>query len=654
MKKILIANRGEIACRIIKTLHKMKIKSVAVFSEADVNSLHVEMADESFCIGPAASIKSYLNIDAICDVALESKADGVHPGFGFLSENCEFARRLKEVGVNFIGPSDNVIKIMGDKIEAKKIAAEAGVNIIDGYMDLIDDTKKITAKSESIGFPVIIKAAAGGGGKGMRIINSAEEVEEALALAGSEAAKSFGDDRVFIEKYIEKPRHIEIQILSDKHGNIICLGERECSIQRRYQKVIEEAPSCFITDKVREKMYEQSIMLAQKVGYYSVGTVEFIVDRNKNFYFLEMNTRIQVEHPVTELVTGFDLIEQMIKIEKGEKLNIKQSNVFINGHAIEVRVYAEDPTNNFLPASGVITRYIEPCDDNVRIDSGIGAGSEITMFYDPMLAKICTYGKNRKEAISAMKLALRKFYILGIVNNVSFLQSIISHPQFISGNLYTGFIQDFYPEGLSINKLTKNVNRTFCAVILYIHLTDEYRKNKMFGEINLQNNWLVEINHNTYYEVNADYLESGIKMEIEGNTLMLNTNWIPGNDLFIANIDDNEIIVKLNKVNFDYILEYDGSNALCKVYRPDYADLLKFIRSRSDEEDNSVVLSPITGMITKIYVSKGEEVTSGQPLFVIEAMKMENTFYAKAQAIVSDVKYSEGDNISSGDIIIEY
>ena len=654
IKKVLIANRGEIACRIIKTLQKMNIFSVAVYSEGDANSLHTQMADESFCIGPAQSIKSYLNIDAICNAALDSKADAVHPGFGFLSENSEFAKRLDEIGICFIGPSPEVIKIMGDKIKAKKVANEAGVDIIDGYIGAIDNVQEIITTSESIGFPIIIKAAAGGGGKGMRIVNSKEEIEEALILASSEAEKSFADNRLFIERYIERPRHIEIQILADKFGNVLCLGERECSIQRRYQKVIEEAPSSFITDKVRKKMYKQSSILAKKVGYYSAGTVEFIMDRDRNFYFLEMNTRIQVEHPVTELVTGFDLIQEMIKIEENNKLTIKQDEVQINGHAIETRVYAEDPANNFLPASGVISHYMEPKNDkNIRIDSGIQAGAEVTMFYDPMLAKICTHAKNREDAISYMRLALKKFYILGVENNISFLQSIISQPSFISGELYTDFIKDFYPDGFKSNELTNEITKVFCAVILYIYLTNEYRNTRMFSGEKLARNWIININKKLY-NIESDYFEGALKIQIGTESIMLNTIWIPGDTIFIANINDDEFIIKLNKKNSDYTLEYDGCKALCKVYRPDFSPALEFMHSQNNKEDNTVVISPITGMITKIYVSEGDEVKTGQPLFIVEAMKMENTFYAKINAKIARIKYSEGENVNSNDVIIEY
>lgn len=653
IKKVLIANRGEIACRIIKTLKKMNIASVAVYSEADHDSLHVHMADESVCIGPAPSMKSYLNIEAISNAVLSTKADAVHPGFGFLSENHLFAKRLEEMGIHFIGPNPEIILIMGDKVKAKNIASDAGVNVVEGYIGELNNAAQVIEKSQSIGFPIILKAVAGGGGKGMRIISSLHEVEDALNLARTEAAKSFSDSRIFIEKYIEKPRHIEIQILADKFGNIVCLGERECSIQRRYQKVIEEAPSCFINEKVRQKMYEQSVILAKKVGYYSAGTVEFIMDQNKNFYFLEMNTRIQVEHPVTELVTGIDIVQEMINIENGERLNFKQSDVSITGHAIEVRIYAEDPSNNFLPASGIITDYIDLKEDDVRIDSGVQSGSEVTMFYDPMLAKICSYGLNREIAISQIKSALRKFYISGVKNNVSFLQSIISNTNFIAGNLHTDFINDFYPDGFNSDDLTNEIEKIFIASILYIHLSNEYRNIRMFSDDALEGHWVVTVD-GKLNDTEAEYSNGTLKSTVNSETVRLNTQWTPGNPLFEATINNVNYCIKLKRINFQYILKYDGYNAKCAVYRAEISQLLGLMHISENQDDDAVVISPITGMITKVYVSIGDKVTIGQPLFIIEAMKMENMFYAKTNAEISKINCSEEHSVNANDVVIEY
>ncbi len=654
MKKVLIANRGEIACRIIATLKKIGIASVAIYSDADSSSLHKQMADESFYIGASQSSQSYLNIDAICDAIFKSGADAVHPGFGFLSENYEFARRIESMGVNFIAPPADVIRKMGDKIEAKKIAIEAGVNVISGYMGDVNNIENLINTSKNIGFPVIIKAAAGGGGRGMRVVSSSDEMAEALELASGEAKKSFGDPTVFIEKYINKPRHIEIQVLADKFGNVVCLGERECSIQRRYQKVIEEAPSCFINEETRQKMYHQSVMLAQQVGYYSAGTVEFIVDQNKNFYFLEMNTRIQVEHPVTELVTGLDIVEEMIRVARDEPLQIRQRDVHINGHALEVRLYAEDPSSNFFPATGVITQYITPVDDNVRIDSGVMLGSEVTMFYDPMLAKVCTYGKSRKEAIVKMQNALRECHILGVTNNIAFLQSLVNHPHFIAGDLYTDFINDFYPHGFITDEITDSVKRIFIATILYIFLYREYRYNSLFRKAELAKEWVVKVG-DIFTPVTIEYIESNLKVYIDNQDLvMLHTNWLPGEMLFSANIDDSEIKIKLDQNGKNYILQYDGCKAICGVYTHETFQLFKFMQSVDDEQDSNTVSSSITGMVTKVYVSEGEEVKVGQPLFIIEAMKMENTFHAKINAKISKIEFAEGDSINSGDIIIRY
>ncbi len=656
IKKVLIANRGEIACRIIKTLKKLGISSVAIYSEADSKSLHVTMADERFFVGPSPSNQSYLNIDAICNAALECKADAVHPGFGFLSENATFAKRLEELGIKFIGPNHEVIGLMGDKIQAKKIAIDAGVNIIKGYMGEINNADEVMQKVEEIGFPLIIKAAAGGGGKGMRIVKSADEIDEALSLAQSEAKKSFGDNRVFIEQYIEKPRHIEIQILADKFGNVVCLGERECSIQRRYQKVIEEAPSCFMTNTVRQQMYKQSIKLAKQVNYYSVGTIEFIMDQNKNFYFLEMNTRIQVEHPVTELITGIDLIDEMIKVEEGHKLTIKQDQVTLNGHAIEARIYAEDPTNNFLPVTGTIINYTEPNGKNIRIDTGVEIGSEITMFYDPMIEKLCAYGKNREDAIKNINLALQKLHITGFQNNIAFLQSILSNPEFISGNLHTDFIQDFYPNGFESDNLTSKAITMLSLASLYLHLNNEQRNNAIFDNNDLSEEWTVKVQNQTQQLIVKKYTDGYMESSINGNTgvFTLTTNWTPGNIIFICNIDNHETIFKLNKMETNYILQYQTTTALCRVYRSDYSHLLKFTESNNQNEEETSILAPITGMITKIYVKKGDEVTAGQALFIIEAMKMENTFYAKVNAKVIKVNYSEGEQVNTNDVIIEY
>ncbi|WP_052264893.1 acetyl-CoA carboxylase biotin carboxylase subunit, partial [Wolbachia endosymbiont of Operophtera brumata] len=469
--KILVANRGEIACRIIKTAHKMGISCVSVYSDADANSVHVKQADESRHIGPSPAYLSYLNIEKICEVAVETGAEAVHPGYGFLAENPDFPRALEKHNIDFIGPSAETIEVTANKITAKEEARKAGVNVVPGYMGKIEDAAHAAIVAEEIGFPVMLKAASGGGGKGMRIVYSKKEIELAFTSATNEAEKSFKDGSIFIEKYIELPRHIEIQIIADKYGNIVCLGERECSVQRNNQKIIEETPSPFISEEVRQKMYAQCVSLAKQVDYFSAGTVEFVVDKNQNFYFLEVNTRLQVEHPVTEFVTGIDIVEEMIRISCGEKLRFGQNDIKLIGSAIESRICAEDPSKRFFPSSGRIKYYDKP--DDVRIDDGVASGSEISMFYDSMIAKIITYGKDRIEAISRMQKALSKCYIEGVTNNIEFLESIFHNPNFIAAKLHTRFIPNHYPGGFQGDLITEEYIKIFIFTALYVHLENE-------------------------------------------------------------------------------------------------------------------------------------------------------------------------------------
>ncbi|MEQ1706418.1 MAG: acetyl-CoA carboxylase biotin carboxylase subunit, partial [Rickettsiales bacterium] len=482
-EKILIANRGEIAVRIMQTCRRMGIKTVAIYSEADTSALHVKEADEAVYIGPSPSIKSYLNIDNILNAIDQTGAQAVHPGYGFLSENAEFARRLRDAGVTLIGPSPDAIKRMGDKIESKKVAVKAGVSTVPGNLDVVTSDVEARKIVEQIGFPVMIKAAAGGGGKGMRVARNDKELHDGLLSSASEATSSFKDGRVFIEKFFENPRHIEIQILGDQHGNILWLGERECSIQRRHQKVIEEAPSSFLTPEIRSEMGKQSVALAREVGYYSAGTVEFIMDQDGKFYFLEMNTRLQVEHRVTELITGIDLVEQMIRVAAGEKLSFTQDDVKFEGWAMEARLYAEDPKRGFLPSTGRITRYLKPENiENVLIDTGIYEGGEVSMFYDPMVAKVCSYGDDRKSAIDTMKSALSAFIIEGISHNGSFLEAIISHPRFEAGDISTNFIEQEYPGGFIGAELTSETTKIFLGAAVTIFLRDAERAAKISGQ----------------------------------------------------------------------------------------------------------------------------------------------------------------------------
>ncbi|MBO6784883.1 MAG: acetyl/propionyl/methylcrotonyl-CoA carboxylase subunit alpha, partial [Alphaproteobacteria bacterium] len=529
--KILIANRGEIACRVIRTARKMGISTVAVYSDADAGSLAVRMADEAVHIGPPPAAESYLVADKILDAIKATGAEAVHPGYGFLSENADFARRLDAEGIAFIGPPPGAIAAMGDKIESKKLADEAGVSTVPGHMGIIADDEEAVKIAAEIGFPVMIKASAGGGGKGMRIAASEDEVREGFRSAQNEARSSFGDDRIFIEKFIEEPRHIEIQVLADKHGNVVYLGERECSIQRRHQKVIEEAPSPFLDEATRQAMGEQSCALARAVDYCSAGTVEFIVDKDRNFYFLEMNTRLQVEHPVTEMITGLDLVEQMIRVADGEELSFGQDDVQLRGWAIEARVYAEDPARNFLPAIGRLARYRPPAEDGttVRIDTGVGEGSEISMYYDPMIAKLATHGRDRAHAIARMQDALDAYYIRGTGHNTAFLASILSHPRFAEGRLTTNFIAEEYPDGYAPAAPEGTLRNRFCAVAAYVHgrYAGRAHQTGFSGAPELPDDaraWRVKIGDDLVPAA-VHYREGGAEVEIDGHTMALHTDW---------------------------------------------------------------------------------------------------------------------------------
>ena len=565
IKKILIANRGEIACRVIKTAKKMGIKTVSVYSDADKNALHVNMADENFYIGASPVNQSYLVIDKILKAIKDTGSDAVHPGYGFLSENAEFARKLEEIGVTFIGPNAHAIISMGDKITSKKIAIDAGVSCVPGHMGLIESADEAIKISHKIGYPVMIKASAGGGGKGMRIAWTDEEAREGYQSSKNEAANSFGDDRIFIEKFIEQPRHIEIQVLGDKHGNIIYLGERECSIQRRNQKVIEEAPSSFLDEKTRNAMGIESVALAKKVNYDSAGTVEFIVDKDKNFYFLEMNTRLQVEHPVTELITGVDLVEQMIKSANGDILSISQESVKLNGWALESRIYAEDPYRNFLPSIGRIKRYRPPSegiwkDHVIRNDTGVFEGGEISMYYDPMIAKLCTWGKNRDIAINTMKDALDVFELDGIGHNIPFLQAVYDHDRFKSGNITTAFISEEYPDGFSGAEVNNQHTRRIAAICALMHDITEHRAADISGalpnhERHVPDLWSVEIGGAHYAaDINGEEGLRNISIKdpdggLDTLDMEVLTSWKPGQQLVKAFIDNSRFNFRAKKIS---------------------------------------------------------------------------------------------------------
>lgn len=657
--KILIANRSEIAVRIIRTLKKMGIKSVAVYSEADTNSMYVQHADEAYYIGDSPATESYLSIKNIISAIRESGASAVHPGYGFLSENPNFANILKREGVVLIGPSAGTIKKMGDKIEAKKIAIEAGVSTVPGYMGTINDVKQAIDIAKEIGFPVIVKAAAGGGGRGMRVVNNPAEMANAFESAKLEAANSFSDDRLFIEKLIQTPRHIEIQLIADQYGNSVCLGERECSIQRHHQKVIEEAPSSFITEDIRQEMYRQVISLSQKVGYYSAGTVEFIVDSNKNFYFLEMNTRLQVEHPVTELITGIDIVEEMIQIAAGEKLSFTQDDVKLKGWAFESRICAENPSRGFLPSSGRIIAYSEPAKSpNIRIDTGIGLGGEVSMFYDSMIAKLCTYGETREQAIELMRSALSSYIINGIAHNISFLEAVMLHPRFVSGNISTAFIQEEYPDGFSGASLTSEVTTVFLATAIFIYISEQRRASLISGNINNQANkigtrWVVTID-DKLFPVLITPVENGYNIRHESDRIYIRSNWNLGNELFTAIINGKKTNVKIENIRTGYLLSHAGISVKAFVRSPRISELEALMVSTVVVAESSELQAPLSGQIAAIKVKEGQEVTAGQEIMILTAMKMENLILAERDGKIAKIFVNEKDNVVRGQVLLEF
>lgn len=670
IKKILIANRGEIACRVIKTARKMGIQTVAVYSDADKNALHVEMADEAIHIGPPPANQSYIVIDKIMDAIKQSGADAVHPGYGFLSENPKFAEALKKAKVTFIGPNPHAIEAMGDKITSKKLAADAGVSTVPGHMGLIEDADEAVKIASKIGYPVMIKASAGGGGKGMRIAWNDTDAREGFEASKNEAANSFGDDRIFIEKFVEQPRHIEIQVLGDKHGNVIYLGERECSIQRRNQKVIEEAPSPFLDEKTRKAMGEQSVALAKAVDYDSAGTVEFIVDKDKNFYFLEMNTRLQVEHPVTELITGIDLVEQMIRVAQGEELSIAQKDVKLNGWAIESRVYAEDPYRNFLPSIGRLTRYRPPKEGTrpggniVRNDTGVFEGGEISMYYDPMIAKLCTWGEDRGEALKAMGYALDSFELEGIGHNIPFCSAVISHDRFIRGDISTAFIAEEYPDGFLGVEYGKGHARHIAGVCAIMHDIAQHRESEISGALpgyrrDIPETWAVQVGEHHFdvaledegglYQVSIDEDSDKATVEIE-----VSVSWVPGQPLARAYIDNKPMVLKVRPRPEGFAVHYRGGDFNVAVRRKRAAELARLMPIKEAPDTSNLLLCPMPGVIVKVMVEEGQTVEDGQALAVVEAMKMENTLRAEKKCKVSKLNAAAGDNLAVDDVIMEF
>ena len=662
--KILIANRGEIACRVIKTAKQMGIKTVAVFSDADRNALHVQMADEAVNIGPPPANQSYIDIEKVISAVKKTNAQAVHPGYGFLSENAKFAQSLSDIGVTFIGPPENAIESMGDKITSKKIAQEAGVNTVPGYMGVIKDEDEALSISEKIGYPVMIKASAGGGGKGMRIAWNDSEVKEGFQSSKNEAASSFGDDRIFIEKFVTQPRHIEIQVLADTKGNCIYLGERECSIQRRNQKVVEEAPSSFLDEKTRRKMGEQACNLAKAVGYSSAGTVEFIVDKDKNFYFLEMNTRLQVEHPVTELITGIDLVEQMILVATGKPLSITQKDIKLTGWAIESRLYAEDPYRNFLPSIGRLTRYRPPAEIKdkhsiVRNDTGVYEGGEISMYYDPMIAKLCTWAPDRAKAIEQMRIALDRFEVEGIGHNLPFLSAVMDHKKFISGKITTAFIAEEYSEGFTGVDLNDDKIKDLAACAAAMNRVAEIRRTKISGRMDnherrVGDDWVVQIAGKVFLvNVLADTAGANVIFEDE-TSIRISGDWLPGKKLANMTAGDKNLVIKINKITGGFRMRTRGADLKVLVRTPRQAELSKHMQEKLPPDTSKMLLCPMPGLLVKIDVEIGQEVQEGQPLCTVEAMKMENILRAERKGVVAKINSSVGDSLAVDDIILEF
>jgi len=658
-KKILIANRGEIACRVIKTARKMGIKTVAVYSEADVSALHTDMADEAVFIGPAPSTESYLVMDRIIQACLDTGAEAVHPGYGFLSENATFARKLARNKIKLIGPKPNAMTAMGDKIESKKLAMEAGVNTIPGHTEALKNEKEALKVAKKIGYPVMMKASAGGGGKGMRVAFNDDEVREGFGSAVREAASSFGDDRVFIEKFIQEPRHIEIQVMGDGFGNVIYLGERECSVQRRHQKVIEEAPSPFVTEAMRRAMGEQAVALSNAVKYQSAGTVEFIVDKDRNFYFLEMNTRLQVEHPVTELITGLDLVELMIKVAAGERLPLKQEDVEIRGWAVESRIYAEDPFRIFLPSTGRLVKYMAPEEgDFVRVDTGVYEGGEISIYYDPMIAKLVTNGATRDHALEHMRRALDEFYIYGVSHNIDFLNALVSHPRFISGKLTTNFIAEEFPDGFHPADLPHDDPHMMVAIAAAIHRAYQERAARISGQLagherQVQDDWVVFMG-GEFFPVKTARKGGACEVTIEGEPRLVESDWNLGEQLIKAKVDSKPVYIKFQRMNVAYRLSHAGSQVDVLVLSPKAAEYEHHMPVKEAPDMSKFLLSPMPGLLVSLAVSEGDEIKAGEELCIVEAMKMENVLRAQRDGVVQSVKAVPGDSLMVDQVIIEF
>ncbi len=659
--KILIANRGEIACRVIRTARKMGIKTVAVYSDADARSPHVEMADEAVHIGPSPAAQSYLLADKIIEVCKQTGADAVHPGYGFLSERTSFAEALKVAGITFIGPPPGAIAAMGDKIESKKLALQAGVNVVPGFVGEIDDTEHAVRIAEEIGYPVMMKASAGGGGKGMRLAYNEQDVREGFEATKREGLNSFGDDRVFIEKFILQPRHIEIQVLGDQHGNIVYLGERECSIQRRHQKVVEEAPSPFVTPEMRKKMGEQAVALSRAVGYYSAGTVELIVSgadkTGDGFYFLEMNTRLQVEHPVTELVTGLDLVEQMIRVANGEPLGFTQNDVKLTGWAVENRVYAEDPYRGFLPSIGRLVRYNPPKQKKgVRVDDGVEEGGEVSIHYDPMIAKLITYGDTRIEAIDRQILAIDRFELEGPGHNLDFVSALMQHPRFRSGNITTGFIAEEYPDGFHGSPASPELLQRLAAMAAFIATAEADRalrvSDQLGNRLTPPSEWRVRQG-----DIAMEVSVSEDAIVVDGEVVDMSMGYTPGDRLAVADFGDednsDELAVKVVRTRTGFALTARGATHKFEVLPAHVAQHAQHMIEKVPPDLSRFLLCPMPGLLVKLHVAEGDKVQPGQPLAIVEAMKMENILRAEKAATVKTISAAEGDSLAVDAVILE-
>ncbi|MBU1524951.1 MAG: acetyl/propionyl/methylcrotonyl-CoA carboxylase subunit alpha [Alphaproteobacteria bacterium] len=666
--KILIANRGEIAVRIIKTCRRMGIKTVQVYSETDAGSLAVEMADEAVLIGPAPAAQSYLLADRIVEAVRQTGAEAVHPGFGFLSENAGFARRLRDEGIAFIGPNPEAIDAMGDKISSKKLAAEAGVSTVPGHMGLIETTEEAVRIANQIGYPIMIKASAGGGGKGIRVAHSDSDMAEGFAAVKAEALNAFGDDRVFLEKFIIDPRHIEIQVMGDKHGNVVHLFERECSIQRRNQKVIEEAPSPLLDPETRAAMGAQAVALARAVNYDSAGTVEFVAGQDKSFFFLEMNTRLQVEHPVTELITGVDLVEQMIRSAWGERLAFEQTDLAINGWAIESRIYAEDPYRGFLPSIGRLVRYEQPeegdqGDYTVRNDSGVREGDEISMFYDPMIAKLCAWGETRDAAVDGMARALEDTHIQGVGHNIPFLAAVMDQPRFRSGNISTSYIKDEFPEGFhGLAPDRRQTDILIAAAAAMNEIADEAS-----GDPSGRTDWIVLVSvedaapHSGPGDAHGVSLsyddDEALTLELAGEDRALqlsDIDWRPGQAQFRAVLDDVPFTAEVARVADGWRIRSRAARARVRVLSPTVAALYARLPDKVAADTSKLIVSPMPGLVVAIPVAVGQEVKTGETVAIIEAMKMQNILKAERDGVVKAVGAAAGDPVAADDVLVEF